>query len=127
MIESDFIRSILLAAVAIVFFVIAMRVVYHPKKIAEELGFNLNGKNGYNELYAIYLGVWLAMALIATYAAMNLKQPIIGDLVAILVLAQPVGRIVAIVRYGLPNGPLLVMFLMELLGGVLLLAVRPNA
>ena len=44
-----------------------------------------------------------------------------------LVLAQPLGRSVALVRFGMPRGSLLAFFALELVGGLLLLVVRPSS
>lgn len=126
MLHNDLFRSILLVVIAGVFVLVTLRSVFQTGKVAEELGYTLNGKNGYSEFYAIYVGVWLATAMMAVFAAFNIKQALLGDLVAMLVVAQPVGRIIAAARYGLPNGPLLFMFLLELVGGLLLLAIRPQ-
>jgi hypothetical protein len=124
-IHSDTLRIILLVAVALVFVVIALRAFFTPERVATELGYKLVGVNGYSELFAVYFGIWLATAALAVFAATRVNEPIFGDLVALLVLAQPFGRLFAAFRHGLPQGALLFMFVVEVLGGVLLLGVRP--
>jgi hypothetical protein len=127
LVHSDIIRRILLVLTALIFIVIAVRAVFAPEKMASGLGYVLTGSNGYSEFYAVYLGVWLATVALAILAAVRIRQPLIGDLVAMFVLAQPVGRLFALVRFGLPEGVLLAMFALEAVGGLLILSVRPSA
>jgi Domain of unknown function (DUF4345) len=127
LVHSDIVRRILLVLTALIFIVIAVRAVFAPEQMASGLGYFLTGSNGYSEFYAIYLGVWLATAALAILAAVRIRQPLIGDLVAMFVLAQPVGRLFALVRFGLPEGLLLAMFVLEAVGGLLIFSVRPSA
>ena len=127
MIHSDIARRILLGLTALIFVAIAVRAVVAPEQMASGLGYVLTGSNGYSEFFAIYLGVWLATAILAIIAAIRVRQPLIADLVAMFVLAQPVGRSFALVRFGLPEGLLLAMFALEAVGGLLILVVRPSA
>ena len=117
----------LLVLTALIFIVIAVRAVFAPEQMAAGLGYVLAGSNGYSEFYAVYLGVWLATAVLAILAAVRIRQSLIGDLVAMFVLAQPVGRLFALTMFGLPEGVLLAMFALEAVGGLLILSVRPSA
>ena len=126
MIEHDLTRQILLCLTALTFLVLAVRTVFTPQKVASELGYTLVGANGHSELYAIYVGLWIASAALAFFAAVRVGDALLGDIVAMLVLAQPFGRCIALIRYGMPRGPLLVFFALEVVGGVLLLIVRPS-
>ena len=126
MIESDVLRQILLCLIALVFAVLAVRTLVTPQKVADELGYELKPPNGHSELFAIYFGLWLVSAAIAVFAAMRVEQAVLGDIVAALVLAQPLGRVVAAVRFGMPRGSLLAFFALEVVGGALLLVVRPS-
>ena len=126
MIRSDLARRVLLGLTAAVFVAIAARGVLAPAQMAAGLGYSLSAPNGYSEFYAIYLGLWLATAALAILAAVRIRQPQLGDLLALLVLAQPVGRLYAAALYGLPQGPLLAIFGLELIGGLLVLGVRPS-
>lgn len=126
MFASDLIRQCLLGATALVFFILAIRTWLVPAKVAEELGYQLTGANGHSELFAIYVGLWLASGAMAAVAAVHIQQPLLGDWVALLVLGQPLGRLLAIPRFGLPSGPLLGFFALEIIGGLALLAVRPT-
>jgi hypothetical protein len=127
LIHSDIIRRVLLNLTALVFVVIAARAVVAPEQMASGLGYVLSGANGFSEFYAIYLGVWVATAILAILAAVRVRQPLLGDLVAMFVLAQPVGRFFALMRFGLPEGILLGMFALETVGGLFILSVRPSA
>jgi ABC-type thiamin/hydroxymethylpyrimidine transport system permease subunit len=126
LIENDLTRQILLCLTALTFLVLAIRTVFSPEKVAAELGYTLVGANGYSELYAIYVGLWIASAALAFFAAARVGDALLGDIVAVLVLAQPFGRCVALIRHGMPRGALLAFFALEVVGGVLLLAVRPS-
>ncbi len=126
MLHSDTARRTLLSLVALIFVAIAMYALFAPEQMAAGLGYTLQAPNGYSEFFAVYVGVWLATAGLAMYAARCIRQPVIGDIVAVLVLAQPVGRCIAMLGHGLPTGALFYFFVLELLGGVTLLAVRPS-
>jgi len=127
LIHSDITRRILLYLTALVFVAIAVRAVIAPEQMASGLGYVLKGANGHSEFYAIYLGLWLATAILAILAAVRIRHSLIGDLVAMFVLAQPIGRLFALVSFGLPEGLLLAMFALETVGGLLILTVRPSA
>lgn len=126
MIESDLIRQALLCLVALVFLVLAARTVSSPDKVAAELGYTLTAPNGHSELHAIYFGLWSATGALAILAAVRIDDALLGDIVAVLVLSQPVGRVVALARFGMPRGALRAFFALEVVGGLLLLAVRPS-
>ncbi len=126
MLHSDTARRILLWLVALVFAAIALYALLAPERMALGLGYTLQAPNGYSEFFAVYVGVWLATGGMAIYAARHIHQPVIGDTVALLVLAQPLGRCIAILGHGLPTGSLFAIFILEVLGGVALLAVRPS-
>ena len=127
MICHDLSRRICLCLTAIVFFAIAVRAILAPEKMAHGLGYVLSNQNSYSEFYAIYFGVWIATGGLALLAAIRVRQVLLGDLVAMFVLAQPVGRGWALLQYGPPEGTLLVLSMVELIGGLILLLVRPSA
>ena len=124
--HSDVARRTLLWLAATVFVAIALYALMAPEHMAQGLGYTLQAPNGYSEFFAVYIGVWLATAGLAAYAARHIRQPAFGDTVAVLVLAQPLGRCIAILGYGLPTGALLYIFILELVGSLALLAVRPS-
>jgi hypothetical protein len=127
MYESDLARQILLGLTALVFLILAVRTWWVPDQVARELGYAIKDGNGYSELHAIYVGLWLSHAALAAYALAHVDQAVLGDIIAALVLGQPLGRLIAVPRHGLPRGPLLAFFALEIVGGIALLAVRPGA
>lgn len=127
MFESDIARAVLLWLIAAVFALLAVRSWWTPQAVARELGYEIADRNGWSELHAIYVGLWLAHALLAGYAALHVELAVLGDAIAVLILGQPLGRLIAAPRHGFPRGPLLAFFALEVVGGLLLLAVRPAA
>jgi hypothetical protein len=119
-------RQVLLVITALVYLAIAARAALLPDRLAHGLGYTLQAPNGYSELFAVYVGVWVATALLALVAARQAGEPLLGDLLALFVLAQPLGRLLAVPHWGLPTGTLLWMFLLEAVGAVALFAVRPG-
>jgi hypothetical protein len=119
-------RATLLRVIAIGSSMAAMVSLLDPDRIATMLGMLLVGVNGYSQFFAIYVGVRLATAALALLAARHGDQPLLGDITAWFILAQPAGRLVAAFAVGLPQGLLLVVCGLEVLAGVLLLALRPR-
>lgn len=126
MIRSDLLRRVGLSLTALVFVLIACRAAIAPEQLARGLGYALTAPNGYSEIFAVYVGVWLATACLAIVAARRIKDAWLGDLVALFVLSQPAARTVAALSWGLPTGTLLFMFGVEAIGGIALLIVRPS-
>jgi hypothetical protein len=118
-------RQHLLFLVASVSALAALMAMLDPDRVARSMGVFLTGVNGYSQFYAMYVGVRLATAGLALLASRHGDQPLLGDLTALFVLAQPVGRIIAAFAIGLPQGFLLVVCVIELLGGLVLLGLRP--
>lgn len=127
MVESDLARQVLLGLTALVFLILAVRTWWVPDQVASELGYGVGDANGYSELHAIYVGLWLAHAALGVYAVVHVDQAVLGDILALLILGQPLGRLIAVPKHGLPGGPLLAFFALEVVGGLALLMVRPGA
>lgn len=119
-------RRILLGLVALVFTGVAVGSLVAPHKMAEGLGYSLDSVDALSEFRAVYVGVWLATAALLVIALRRVEEAILGDLGALLVLGQTVGRIVSLVLDGTPSGRVLPMFVLEAIGGVALLIVRPS-
>ena len=66
-------------------------------------------------------------AALGLWAALHVDQAVLGDILALLVLGQPLGRLIGAPKFGLPRGPLLAFFVLEVAGGLALLAVRPGS
>ena len=126
MIESDLLRQALLGATGAIFVGFALWAVVAPAAMAKPLGYALDSNNARSEFHAIYVGVFLAQALLCALAALRVGDAALGDLVAVFLLAQPVGRVIAGLRGAFPTGLLRGLFALEVVGGVVLLAVRPG-
>lgn len=126
MIHDDLIRQTLLAATGSIFLIFALWAAFRPNSLASLLGYKLEGSNSYSEFHAIYVGVFTAQFLLCVFAVTRIQDGSIGDLVAIFLLSQPVGRVLSAIKKGFPSGFMLFLFIAELAGGILLLAVRPG-
>ena len=113
----------LTGAVFVFFFLWAL---LRPYSLSHVLGYQLESQNSRSEFHAIYVGVFLAQALLSTIASANLEIVILGDLVAFFVLAQPLGRLIALFRNGFPQKLLRSITISEIIGGTLLLLIRPE-
>lgn len=126
MIRSTRIRQVLLVVTALVYLAIAVRAALLPDRLARGLGYTLHAPNGYSELFAVYVGVWVAIAVLALIAVRRSDDPLFGDVLALFVIAQPIARTFSAFFWGLPTGNLFWMFILEALGAIALLAVRTN-
>ncbi len=128
MIRSNRARQVLLLVTALVFVAIAVRSLVAPHAAAAGLGYRLDSVNARSEFRAIYVGLWLAHAVLLVVAARRVDVALLGDLAALLILGQVAGRLVSVALDGsLPSGPLLPIAALEAVGGVVLLLVRPAA
>ncbi|CAM3505139.1 DUF4345 family protein [Parendozoicomonas haliclonae] len=126
MFYDDSIRQILLAATGCTFLAFSLWALIQPKSLATTLGYELKSSNSISEFHAIYVGVFLAQALLCALAFIRIEDAMLGNLVAIFLLAQPVGRCIALLRGGHTTGILKLLFLAEVIGGLILLAVQPS-
>ena len=120
-------RRGLLIAAALVFVVIAIASLLIPHQMAEGLGYRLDNVDALNEYRAVYVGVWMATAIIFLVAARHIEQSLLGDLAAILILGQTAGRVLSCLLDGFPSARVWPMFILELVGGVAILLIRPQA
>lgn len=126
MIYDDFSRQVLLAVTGGIFACFALWAALKPKSLATTLGYTLASKNALSEFHAIYVGVFIAQAGLCALAFARVADAAIGNLVAVFLLGQPFGRMIAAFRGSWPSGLLLVLFVLELVGGILLLVVQPS-
>ena len=126
MIESDLLRQVLLSATGVTFVGFALWAIVAPAAFAKPMGYRLDNPNAVSEFHAIYVGVFFAQALLCALAAVRVTDAALGDLVAVFLLAQPVGRLMAAARGSVPTGVLKALFAIEVIGGVILLLVRPG-
>jgi len=122
--RSDAVRRLILGIAAVVFVLIATQAILRPDQLL--LGRHLDGIDSYNEFRAIYLGLWLATAVLLVIAAQRIREPVLGDLGALLILGQVFGRIVSLLADGVPGPRVWGIFMLELVGGAAILVVRPS-
>lgn len=127
MIHSDLLRQLLLASTAAIFIIFAAWALIRPRTLAKTLGYELSAPNGWSEFGAIYVGVFIAQALLCGLAISRVDDAVLGDLCAVFLLLQPAGRLLPLFRYGAPTGLLRLLMVLELFGGITLLLVRPGA
>jgi hypothetical protein len=125
LLHSDRLRRAVLLITAAVFVLIAARANLQPR--FAHLGKHLDGVDALNEFRAIYLGLWLAQAALLVIATRRVREPILGDLGALLILGQVFGRLVSLVVDGMPGPSIWAIGTLELVGGVVILLVRPAA
>jgi hypothetical protein len=119
-------RQILLGLTALVFAVIAVGSVIAPRKMAEGLGYTLDNVDALSEFRAVYVGVWLATSVLLIVALVRVQEPVFGDLGAIFVLGQTAGRTLSLLLDGTPSARVWPMFVLEAVGGLALLVIRPS-
>ena len=120
-------RRFVLAAAALVFLGIAIGSVVAPRTMAEPFDYELATANALNEFRAVYVGLWLAHAVVLGWAAWRIDVRVLGDVGGLLILGQVVGRLVSLALDGAPDGRIVVPAVAELVGGVLILALRPRS
>jgi hypothetical protein len=120
-------RRIVLVLAALVFAVIAVASLAWPHAMAAQLGYRLDNIDALNEYRAIYVGLWLATAVLLATAAVRIRELILGDLGALLILGQTFGRCLSVLLDGVPSERIWPVFGIELVGGVALLLLRPRA
>lgn len=119
-------RQVLLGIVALVFTGIAVASLIAPHTMADGLGYTLTNVDALSEFRAIYVGLWLATAALFVVAIRRIDDPLLGDLGGILVLGQVFGRVLSLVIDGPPTARIWPIFVLEAIGGLAILAVRPS-
>jgi len=120
------VRKILLGLIALVFTGIAAGALVDPRRMARGIGYTLDNVDALNEYRAIYVGLWLATAALMIVALRRIEQPLLGDLGAMLILGQTAGRILSLLLDGTPSARIWPVFILEAVGGLALLLVRPS-
>jgi ABC-type thiamin/hydroxymethylpyrimidine transport system permease subunit len=124
--KSSKVRQVLLGLTAAVFVAIAIASLLAPQAMAQELGYALLSVDALSEFRAIYVGLWLATAVLLVVAIRRVEVALLGDFCAILVLGQTGGRIMSLLLDGIPSMRVWPIFLLEAVGGIALLVVRPS-
>ena len=120
------IRRIFLIVAAGVFFIIAVGSLVAPQIMATKLGYTLSSVDAFSEFRAVYVGMWLAMAVFLLIAARNIELTLLGDLGVLLILGQTVGRVISILLDGFPSTQVWPIAILEVLGGLAILFIRPK-
>lgn len=115
----------ILGLTALVFLGIALASLVRPHVMAEGLGYRLDSVDALSEFRAIYVGLWGATAVVLLVAFARVEQALLGDLGAILILGQVLGRVISLILDGSPSTRIWPVFVLETVGGALLLLVRP--
>jgi len=123
--RSDTARRIVLILPALAFLRVAVGALVAPQTMASQFHLRLDHVDALNEYRAVYVGLWLAQAVIFGWAVRDVRRVWLGDLGALLVLGQVVGRLVSFVLDGLPSAQVWPTFAAELVAGVALIVVRP--
>jgi len=84
-------RQVPFALTALVFAAIAAAALVAPRKMAEGLGYSLDSVDALSEFRAIYVGLWLATAVLLV-ALRRVNEAPLGDLRALLILGQTSGE-----------------------------------
>lgn len=119
-------RRTLLALVAVSFVGIAALHVVMPAEAAKNVGLIVNGVGGLSEIRAVYVGVWLATAIIFALAARAPNDKSLYLAGTLLVAGQVFGRALSLVMDGAPSGQVLAVFVCEIAAVALLVVVRPR-
>jgi len=126
MLRSDRARRVLLGVTAAVFTALALHALVDPHGTAAHLGYRLDNPDAYSEFRAVYVGLWLATAVMLVVALRRIDEPILGDLGALLVAGQVFGRVVSLVLDGPPTARLWPIAGLEAVGAAALFLVRPR-
>jgi len=117
-VKSSRARQVLLALTALVFTGIAVGSVFAPHEMAGGVGYSLDNVDALSEFRAVYVGLWLATAVLLVVALRRIHEAVLGDLCAILVLGQTGGRLLSLLLDGTPSGRVWPVFILEAVGGM---------
>lgn len=118
-------RQFLLLAATAVFAAVAVASLLMPHRMASQLGYELTNVDALSEFRAVYVGIWLATAILLTIAAARIHWPLLGDLGAVLILGQTFGRLLSLALDGMPSARIWPFFILELVAGAAILLTRP--
>ncbi len=113
-------RQGVLGLVGAVYALIAVASFVAPDTMAAGLGYRLDNVDARNEYSAIYVGLWLATALIFGLSARRPRDRSLLLVCLLLIAGQVVGRLAAAATAGLPTARLLPPSLIEAVGTLVL-------
>jgi hypothetical protein len=117
---------VVLTLAALVFLGVALASLARPHFMAAGLGYRLESVDALSEFRAIYVGLWIATAGVLALAAARVDQEILGDVGAVLILGQVLGRLLSLLLDGVPSERIWPFFVLEAVGGAVLLLIRPR-
>ncbi len=120
-------RRVVLATVALAFGGIAVASLFAPDVMAQGLGYRLDNVDARSEFRAVYVGVWLATCAVFAGAARRPDDRARFAVCVLLLGGQVLGRTLSLVLDGAPTMKVLPWFGIEVLGVVVLLALRPRS
>lgn len=124
--SAERVRRTVLVLAAVVFTAIAAGSLVAPHPMAAQLGYTLDNVDALSEFRAVYVGVWLATAVLLAVGARRIEDVLLGDLAALLILGQTFGRLLGVAIDGLPSARMLPPFVVEAIGGLAILLARPR-
>ena len=120
------VRRWLLVIAGVAFLAIAVGALVSPRTMAEPIGFRLDTANALNEFRAVYVGLWIAHAILFFWAARRVDRLVLGDVGGLLIAGQVLGRLVSLALDGWPDPAILATGLAEAAGAALILLMRPR-
>jgi hypothetical protein len=119
------VRQILLFCVAAVLLFEAGVALVNPGLAAARVGYEISGPDGLSEYRAVYLGMFGALGIAMLFAARNVAEPLVADVICLAIAAEAVARLVGVVIDGVPGNVHLLNIAAESCA-VLILMIRPS-
>ena len=119
------VRQFLLFGVAAVFLLEAGVALVNPKAAAARVGYEVSGPDGLSEYRAVYLGMFGALGIAMLFAAWNVADPLIADVICLAIAAEAVARLVGVLIDGVPGNVHLLNIAAESCAFIILM-IRPS-
>ena len=97
------VRQLLLLGVAAVFLLEAGVALVNPGAGAARVGYEVSGPDGLSEYRAVYLGMFGALGIATLFAAWNVTEPLLADVICLAIAAEAVARLVGVLIDGVPG------------------------
>ena len=118
------VRRLALAGAGLTFGSIAVGALVAPQLVARAYAITPNGVDGMNQLRAIFVGFWLALAFALLTAARRPDATLLGDICGLMILLQALARLLSFALDGIPSAMFVAATLAELANAALILAPR---
>ena len=123
---TNLIRRVLLIGNGLTFLVIAVGVLLSPNKAAYIYGYTLDGADGVDEFFAVYIGFWIGLTILFFISAWKLELTLLGDIAFLMILLQSLGRVLSFALDGKPSERFIIAFCLEFSTSLLGLLMRPR-